>query len=131
MANKEKKIGMTTREFINGFLSGKGVNDTCNGMTYGDKANELLAAMDNRNAAKAASAKSKPSKTYEENAPLREAVRAFLAEQTESVTGKAIANAIEQSVPKTTAVVRQMVESGVVERLDLGRNKPLEYRLIG
>ena len=131
MANKEKKIGMTTREFINGFLSGKTKDDTYNGITYGQKAEELLTAMDNRNAAKAATAKSKPSKTYAENEPIREAVRAFLAEQTESVTGKVIANAIEQSVPKTTAVIRQMVESGSVERLDLGRNKPLEYRLIG
>lgn len=130
MANKEKKIGMTTREFINGFLSGKSVNDTCNGMTYGDKANELLTAMDKRNAAKTASAKDKPSKTYAENAPIREAITAFLSMQDESVVAKTVAEAIEQNVNKTSAVIRQMVADGSVERLDFGRNKPLEYRLV-
>ena len=130
MANKEKKIGMTTREFINGFLSGKGVSDTCNGMTYGDKANELLAAMDKRNAAKSATAKDKPSKTYAENAPIRDAITAFLSTMDESVVAKIIADNIDQSVNKTSAVIRQMVADGSVERLDLGRNKPLEYRLV-
>lgn len=130
MANKEKKIGMTTREFINGFLSGKTKEDTLNGMTYGQKAEELLAAMDKRNAAKAATANSKPSKSYAENAPIREAITAFLSTQNESVVAKDVATAIDQTVNKTSAVIRQMVADGSVERLDLGRNKPLEYRLV-
>ena len=130
MANKEKKIGMTTREFLNGFLSGKSVSDTCNGMTFGDKANELLAAMDKRNAAKSATAKDKPSKTYAENAPIRDAITAYLSTMDESVVAKTIAENIDQTVNKTSAVIRQMVADGSVERLDLGRNKPLEYRLV-
>lgn len=130
MATKEKKIGMTTREFINGFLSGKGVNDTCNGMTYGDKANELLSAMDKRNEAKKEKASDKPSKTYAENAPIREAITAFLTTKDGSVVAKDIATAIDQNVNKTSAVIRQMVSAGTVERLDFGRNKPLEYRLV-
>ena len=130
MANKEKKIGMTTREFINGFLSGKTNEDTLNGMTYGQKAEELLAAMDKRNEAKKATASSKPSKTYTENAPIREAITAFLSTQDESVVAKDVATAIEQTVNKTSAVIRQMVADGSVERLDFGRNKPLEYRLV-
>lgn len=130
MANKEKKIGMTTREFINGFLSGKGKDDVLNGMTYGKKAEELLAAMDKRNEAKKATASSKPSKTYMENAPIREAITAFLSTQDESVVAKEVATAIDQTVNKTSAVIRQMVADGSVERLDFGRNKPLEYRLV-
>lgn len=130
MANKEKKIGMTTREFINGFLSGKGKDDTLNGMTYGQKAEELLTAMDKRNEAKKATTSSKPSKTYEENAPIRAAITAYLSTQDESVVAKDVATAIDQSVSKTSAVIRQMVADGSVERLDLGRNKPLEYRLV-
>lgn len=130
MANKEKKIGMTTREFINGFLSGKTKEDTLNGMTYGQKAEELLAAMDKRNAAKQGKASSKPSKTYTENAPIREAITAFLSTQDKSVVAKEVATAIDQTVNKTSAVIRQMVADGSVERLDFGRNKPLEYRLV-
>ena len=129
MANKEKKIGMTTREFINGFLSGKSISDTCNGMTYEDKANELLLAMDKRNEAKKATVSGKPSKTYTENAPIREAITAFLSTQNESVVAKTVAENIDQTVNKTSAVIRQMVADGSVERLDFGRNKPLEYRL--
>ena len=130
MANKEKKIGMTTRELINGFLSGKTKEDTLNGMTYRQKGEELLAAMDKRNAAKQEKASSKPSKTYTENAPIREAITAFLSTQDESVVAKDVATAIDQTVNKTSAVIRQMVADGSVERLDFGRNKPLEYRLV-
>lgn len=129
MANKEKKIGMTTREFINGFLSGKTKEDTLNGMTFGQKAEELLAAMNKRNEAKKATASAKPSKTYAENAPIREAITAYLSTMDESVVAKTIAENIGQTVNKTSAVVRQMVADGSVERLDFGRNKPLEYRL--
>lgn len=130
MANKENKIGMTTREFLNGFLSGKTKEDTCNGMTYEQKAEELLAAMDKRNEAKKATTSSKPSKTYAENAPLRENIVAYLQGFEESVPAKAIAEAVELTPNKTSAVLRQMVADGTVERIDLGRNKPLEYRLV-
>ena len=133
MANEKKvKVGMTTREFIHGFLEGKNPSDVLNGMTYEQKANELLSAMDKRNADKKEKVKSgEPSKTYVENAPLREKVMAYLSEQSESVVAKTIAEALDLTVPKTTAVIRQMVEDGTVERLDLGRNKPLEYRIKG
>lgn len=133
MANEKKiKVGMTTRDFINGFLSGKTKDDVLNGMTYEQKANELLSAMDKRNADKKEKVKSgEPSKTYVENAPLREKVMAYLSEQSESVVAKTIAEALDLTVPKTTAVIRQMVEDGTVERIDLGRNKPLEYKVKG
>jgi cell fate (sporulation/competence/biofilm development) regulator YmcA (YheA/YmcA/DUF963 family) len=131
MANvKEKKIGMTTREFINGFLSGKSKEDTLNGMTYEQKAEELLAAMDKRNAAKKEATAGKPSKTAIENEPIKKAIEEYLENCDTSVLAKDIATAIEQSVNKTSAVVRQMVADGSVERIDLGRNKPLEYRLV-
>lgn len=132
MADKKVKVGMTTREFINGFLSGKSKDDVLNGMTYEQKANELLAAMDSRNAVKKEKAKTgEPSKTYIENAPLREAVASFLVTKTKSVVAKEISEAIGQGINKTNAVIRQMVEDGTVERIDLGRNKPLEYKIKG
>lgn len=130
MANKENKIGMTTREFLNGFLSGKTKEDTYNGMTYEQKAEELLAAMDKRNEAKKATTSSKPSKAYAENAPLRENIVAYLQGFEESVPAKAIAEAVDLNPNKASSVLRQMVADGTVERIDLGRNKPLEYRLI-
>ena len=133
MANEKKvKVGMTTREFILGFLEGKNPSEVLNGITYKQKGEELLASMDAKNAAKKEKAKNgEPSKAYKENAPIREAIKSYLAEQTESVVAKDIAEAIGQTIQKTTAVIRQMVEDKTVERLDLGRNKPLEYRYKG
>lgn len=130
MAEKStKKTGMTTREFIEGFLAGKDKTDVVNGISYEQKGYELLAAMNKRNEAKKATASSKPSKTYAENAPIREAITKYLSEQTESVLTKDIAEAVGVTSNKISGVIRTMVENGVVERIDLGRNKPLEYRL--
>ena len=129
MAEKKEKIGMTTREFINGFLAGKTANDVLNGMTYGAKAEELLSAMDKRNAAKKTATSSKPSKTYVENAPIRQAILDYLGGKGESVTAKEIAENIGQTPAKTGAVLRQMENE--VAKIDFGRYKPFEYRLKG
>lgn len=44
---------------------------------------------------------------------------------------KDIAGEMDCTIQKTSSVIRQMVEAGMVERIDNGRNKPLEYKLIG
>jgi hypothetical protein len=129
MAEKAKKVDMTTREFLNGILSGKALTDSVNGKTFKEKAEELLAAMDKRNAAKKEATAGKPSKTAIENEPIKKAIEEYLSTKDASVLCSEIALSIGQSVNKTSSLVRQMVDSGKVERIDLGRNKPLEYRL--
>jgi hypothetical protein len=128
MAEKKEKIGMTTREFINGFLAGKTANDVLNGMTYGAKAEELLSAMDKRNESKKNSPK-KPTKASVENAPIRQAIIDYLSTKGESVTAKEISENIGQTPAKTGAVLRSMED--VVAKVDFGRYKPFEYRIKG
>lgn len=131
------KNTMTTREFLVAVLDGKDLDNTViGGMTLRDKGEALVEGIDSRNAAKREKAKvdGKPSKAYAENAPLRATVGDYLADCENSVTIKEIATAIgmEDKPQKVGAVVRQMVEiDGSVERIDLGRNKPLQYKLKG
>ena len=134
------KTGMTTRDFLEAVIAGKGNETAINGVTLRDKAEEMIAALDRKNEARkmaTANGERKPSKAYEENAPIREEIKAFFKERMESGNEeseivKNIASAIGYTVPKTNAAIRQMVEfDKSLERIDLGRNKPLEYRLIG
>lgn len=123
------KNTMTTREFLESVLAGKPLDFAVNGVTVKEKAEALIAALDKKNAARKDAPK-KPSKSFEENAPVREAIAEYLsARNGESDIVKNIAAAVGFSAPKTTAVIRQMVSAGTVERIDNGRNKPLEYRM--
>ena len=132
MENTEKKSkSMTTREFLEAFIRGD-YEYTVNDTTMVDKAHALLDAMDARNKAKKEKKdSSNPSKSFEENAPLREKVKEILAESSGSMVAKDIAGKMDCTIQKTSSVIRQMVEAGMVERIDNGRNKPLEYKLIG
>ena len=132
MENTEKKSkSMTTREFLEAFIRGD-YGYTVDDMTMVDKAHALLDAMDARNKAKKEKKdSSKPSKSFKENAPLREKVEAILAKNSGSMIAKDIAEEMDCIIQKTSSVIRQMVEAGMVERIDNGRNKPLEYKLIG
>lgn len=132
MENTEKKSKtMTTREFLEAFIRGD-YGYTVDDMTMVDKAHALLDAMDARNKAKKEKKdSSKPSKSFEENTPLREKVKEILAESSGSMVAKDIAGKMDCTIQKTSSVIRQMVEAGMVERIDNGRNKPLEYKLIG
>ena len=122
---------MTTREFLEAFIRGD-YGYTVDDMTMVDKAHALLDAMDARNKAKKEKKdSSKPSKSFKENAPLREKVEAILAKNSGSMIAKDIAEEMDCTIQKTSSVIRQMVEAGMVERIDNGRNKPLEYKLIG
>ena len=80
MENTEKKSKtMTTREFLEAFIRGD-YGYTVDDMTMVDKAHALLDAMDARNKAKKEKKdSSKPSKSFEENAPLREKVKEILS----------------------------------------------------
>lgn len=132
MENTEKKSrGMTTRDFLNAFIRGD-YEYSFDGVTMLEKAHALLDAMDARNAAKKEKKdSSKPSKSFEENAPLREKVKEILAKNSGSMVAKDIAGEMDCTIQKTSSVIRQMVDAGMVERIDNGRNKPLEYKLIG
>lgn len=132
MENTEKKSKtMTTREFLDAFIRGD-YEYSVNGMTMTDKAHALLDAMDARNAAKKDKKdSSKPSKSFEENAPLREKVKEILSKSDDPMVAKDIAGEMDCTIQKVSSVIRQMVEAGMVERIDNGRNKPLEYKLIG
>lgn len=132
MENTEKKSrGMTTRDFLNAFIRGD-YEYSFDGVTMLEKAHALLDAMDARNAAKKEKKdSSKPSKSFEENAPLREKVKEILAKSGTSMVARDIAGEMDCTIQKASSVIRQMVETGMVERIDNGRNKPLEYKLIG
>lgn len=132
MENTEKKNkSMTTRDFLNAIIRGD-YEYTVDGMGIVDKAHALLDSMDARNAAKKEKKdSSKPSKSFEENAPLREKVKEILAKNSGSMVAKDIAGEMDCTIQKTSSVIRQMVDAGMVERIDIGRNKPLEYKLIG
>ena len=67
----------------------------------------------------------------EKNVEEKKAIIDYLEEQTENSLAKEIAEAIEVSTQKASAVLRQMVAEGIVERIETDRNSPLEYKLVG
>ena len=119
-SEKKQKSPMTLRQFYEAVMTGTPV---VNGMKVVDKAAELLVQMDNSKA----KAKAKPSKAKEESKPLQEKILAFLNTQTASVCTKEIAAAVGSTSPKCTSALKFLVEDGLVNKLDLGRNKPYEY----
>lgn len=121
---------MTTREFLESVLAGKSLDFEINGTSVREKAEAMIAALDKKNAARKDAPK-KPSKSFEENAPMRTAIMEYLTSRNgDSDIIKNIASAVDLTPSKTSAVIRQMVNAGMVERIDNGRNKPLEYRVI-
>ena len=123
-----KRTGMSTREFLEAFLDGKTKEFVIKEETLEEKAKAMLNAIQNRNAAKTAN--KKPSKAYEENAPIRKQVVDFLTGKEDSFRAKDIAEALGLETTKSNGVLRQMIErDNSIERIDNGRNKPLEYRL--
>ena len=96
MENTEKKSKtMTTREFLEAFIRGD-YEYTVNDMTMVDKAHALLDAMDARNKAKKEKKdSSKPSKSVEENAPLREKIKKILADSSGSRVDKSLAGKMD------------------------------------
>lgn len=117
---------MTTKQFLEFFLSGNFEGTSSNGQTMADKATAMLVSIEKRN--EKAKQREKVVKRVD-NTEAKETIRAYLACYSESVTGKDIAEHTEMTIQKATAVIRQLVADGEVERIKLSRNKPLEYKL--
>ena len=127
MATKEIKAkDMTTREMLLAIVGGKFEAASSSGQTVQERAQAMLDAIDKRNAAN----KEKPKKSAPkvDNTEIKNIILEFLSDKEESLTAKVISEGTEVEVHKATAVLRQMIEDGTIERVDLGRSKPLEYR---
>lgn len=97
---------MTSRDFYNYILSN--VSDD----SVKEFATHKLEQMDNANARRA----SKPSKRAIENAPIKENLRTLIGE---GCTASDIAPRAEISVPKASALLRQMVADGILSVEDV------------
>lgn len=121
-----KKNEMTMREYLEANLAGKPLSTVINGQSLEEKGKALLAGLDSKNAKRAES----PSKTYTENEPLRKKVVEYLTSKNgESVTAKEIATALDVKSAKASALCKDLIAEKKIERLDLGRNVPLQYRI--
>lgn len=94
---------MTTREFLNAILTAD-VSDELKA-----QAQVEIDRLDKRNAQR----KSKPSKTAIANAPIKEAIIEF-AHKTEAFTAGKVAEALELTVQKASALLRQLETEGVL-----------------
>lgn len=126
MATKEIKAkDMTTREMLEAIINGKMDTKSSNGQTVTEKAQAMLDSIDKRNAAN--KEKDRPSKPKVDNTEAKAVILAFLAEQEKPLVAKAIADGVEMTVQKTSAVLRQLVADEAIERIEISRSKPLEY----
>lgn len=72
----------------------------------------------------------KESKVSEENAELMVKIKEFLATVDDSVVAKEIAQHLEESTQKASALLKKLVESGEVEKLEGStKSKPYSYKL--
>ena len=93
---------MTNREFYNAIANGT-MNDETKAF-----AEEAIVKMDERNAKR----NSKPSKTAVENEPIKAQIVEFITKHNEFCIAGAIAEALELSTQKVSALCRQLVEAG-------------------
>ena len=120
MADTKK---MTTRDFLKAILSNEITPEVL------EKAQELIDKLDEANA-KRKDAPKKPSKASIENAPIADAIEAYLVAlgPNTPALAKDIAAAVGQTVQKASAVLKAMVEDGrAVRTVPDNRNKPIEY----
>ena len=114
---------MTNREFYNAIIEGA--------MTEEIKAPAVaeIEKLDKRNASRS----SKPTKTQLENEPIKEKILELL-DGKEATTASVIAEGLEISVQKASALCRQMVEAGKlkVEEIKVPKKgKQKAYSIIG
>lgn len=112
---------MTNREFFTAIVSAN-VSDELTAF-----AQEAIAKLDKRNEARS----SKPSKVALANAPIKEAILAFVAENEDAIAS-AIATGCEVSVQKASTLCRQLVEEGKLTSQEVKvpkRGKVKAYRL--
>lgn len=93
---------MTNREFYTAIANGA-MNDDLVAF-----AQEAIVKMDERNAKR----NSKPSKTAVENEPIKAQIVEFITKRNEFCIAGAIAEALEISTQKASALCRQLVEAG-------------------
>lgn len=108
---------MTNREFFNAI-----VNGTLNEEVIAH-AQTAIEKLDARNAAR----KDKPSKKSLENEPIKEAIKALLTE--EPMTASEIAEKVEISTQKASALLRQIEGLNVTEVKVKGKGKVKGYSL--
>ena len=104
---------MTNREFYNAIANGT-MNDEIKAF-----AEEAIVKMDERNAKR----NSKPSKTAIENEPIKEKIVEFIAQRNEFCIAGAIAEALEISTQKASALCRQLIADGKLIEKDVKVSK--------
>ena len=123
MADTKK---MTSREFYAAVLANAITPEVL------EKAQELIDKLDEANA-KRKDAPKKPSKASVENAPIAENIETYLAALGPNTPALArdIAAAVGQTVQRTSAILKAMVEDGrAVRTVPDNRNKPIEYSAV-
>lgn len=88
-----------------------------------------IAKLDARNEAR----KGKPSKTAQVNAPIKDAIKAFVADNP-GTTAEAIGIAIGQTTQKVSSLATQLVNEGVITSVDVkkvnGKGKVKSYTAV-
>lgn len=117
--------GITEKLFFAAFIAGE-YDLVFNGQSMQNKAQEMLEAIESRNQKNRDNPNKK--KTTVDNTETKHQILEFLLDKNESLTAKTIAEAIGATIQKTTGVLRQMIKAGEIQRIELSRNQPLEYR---
>jgi Fic family protein len=116
---------MTNREFYQAIVEGAVV--TAEQATF---AAEAIAKLDKRNEKRAAT----PSKTAIANAPIKATIAELLKEKKAYLPAAIIAQAVDITTQKASALCRQLVEEGVLTVADAkikGKGKVKAYAYIG
>ena len=115
---------MTNRDFLNAIVTAN-LSDEIT-----EKAQAMLAQMDARNEKRA----STPSKKSVENAPLKDAIVALYTDEVKTLTASEVGAHLEVSTQKASALLRQMVEGGVLTAEEVKvpkKGKVKAYSLVG
>lgn len=114
---------MTTREFLNSIISTKALSADVR-----DHAKDELAKLDARNVKRA----STPSKTAVANEPIKAQIAQYLADKG-AVTSPDVGAAVGISTQKASALLRQMVEGGLLTSEEVKvpkKGKVKAYRVV-
>ena len=116
---RRKERTMTTREFYQAVVDNKIDADVLS------KAQELIDALDAKNAKR----KTTPTKEQKEAAARREAVLAFLKEQTEPVTRDTIAGVLSISPAQATAACKALGDAVTKTEVKVEKSKKIAYQI--
>ena len=116
---RRKERTMTTREFYQAVVDNKIDADVLS------KAQELIDALDAKNAKR----KTTPTKEQKEAAARREAVLAFLKEQTEPVTRDTIAGVLGITPAQATAACKALGDAVTKTEVKVEKSKKIAYQI--